>query len=466
MRSLFLKIFLAFWLTAVLIGIAPFIIWNLQPDRVVNRWRASMGEAISLYSLTAAEEWDRYGEQELVTYLQRLNVGAHIRATLFDENGHVIAGQSPPVAAQLFQRAMESDQPEFILHLNTAYVGEKVVGPSGRTYVFVAGLPRGPFGAFIRNARGEMIRWSVSILVSGLICYLLTRYLTRPILRMSNASRQLASGNLTARASPELERRRDELGELVHDFNQMAERIESLVNSQRQLISDISHELRSPLARLNVALGLARQRAGADAAGPLDRIEREAERLNEMIGKLLALARMEATTASPEGATLDVRDLITEIAEDAEFEAQECGCSVRFRTEPEGKSCLVNGNAELLRSALENVVRNAVRYTAPGTEVEIVLACTENEAVVSVRDHGPGVPEFELPNLFRPFYRVANARDRQSGGAGLGLAITERAVRLHGGSVRAINASGGGLIIEICLPAVPAPVTRETMAAG
>ncbi len=283
-----------------------------------------------------------------------------------------------------------------------------------------------------------------------MICYLLTLYLTRPILRLRQATHELSSGDLSARAPAQLERRRDELGELVHDFNQMADRIELLMTSQRHLISDISHELRSPLARLNVALGLARQRAGAEATSSLDRIEREAERLNEMIGKLLSLARMQGAAGPPEQSRVQLDEIVKEVAEDAEFEAQERNCAVRVVGDIK---CSTEGSPELLRSAVENVVRNAVRYTAAGSEVEITLANCDSSAEITVRDHGPGVPDTELQNLFRPFYRVANARERETGGVGLGLAITDRAVRLHGGTVAAANAPGGGLVVKIRVPA-------------
>jgi two-component system, OmpR family, sensor histidine kinase CpxA len=237
----------------------------------------------------------------------------------------------------------------------------------------------------------------------------------------------------------------------------MAERIENLVNAQSRLLNDISHELRSPLARLNVALGLARQRTGADAAGTLDRIEREAMRLNELIGRLLMLARLEG--GEPAGDEIRVRldVLLGDILEDAEYEAQGRHCRVICRS---ADPCVVLGNPALLRSAIENVVRNALRYTAEGTEVEVRLDCltegNDARAVIHVMDSGPGVPEESLEKLFRPFYRLADARDRQTGGVGLGLSITERAVRLHGGSVKAMNRPGGGLLVEIRLPALPA----------
>ena len=268
------------------------------------------------------------------------------------------------------------------------------------------------------------------------------------------AQKELAAGNLGARAGAAMERRRDELGQLVRDFNQMADRIEVLLDSERQLIRDISHELRSPLARLNVALGLARQRAGAEAAPQLDRIEREAERLNEMIGRLLTLARLEGAAAPPEQEPISLSELIREVAQDAGFEAESRHCSVQVNAADE---CTTLGSPDLLRSAVENVVRNAVRYTAEGTEVQIDLTCAGSDgtqwASIRVRDQGPGLPESELSNVFRPFYRVANARERETGGTGLGLAISERAVRLHGGTIRASNAPGGGLLVEMRLPA-------------
>jgi two-component system, OmpR family, sensor histidine kinase CpxA len=459
MRSLFLKIFLSFWIAGVLVSLGAVITWNLQPEVVVRRWRTAMGEAASLYAQGAAAEFEERGLQGVTNYLQRLDTSAYIHAALLDENGTLIAGTAPRAAVGLMKLAGESGQPEFSVRNDRAYAAIRIVGPSGRAYMFAASMPRGPMGALGIGMRA--LRWVVSILVSGLICYLLTLYLTRPVLRLRTASHQIAGGNLSARAAPVMEKRRDEIGELVRDFNQMAERIESLVNSQRQLISDISHELRSPLARLNVALGLARQRAGSSAAAPLDRIEREAERLNEMIGKLLALARMQAAAGLPEKTRMKLDELLRDIAADAEFEAQARDSAVRMINAGEG--CEVIGSPELLRSALENVVRNAIRYTEGGTDVEISVGAADDQAVITVRDHGPGVPESEMPNLFRPFYRVAGARERETGGTGLGLAITYRAVNLHGGNVRAANAEGGGLAVEVRLPLAP-PVAASAVA--
>ncbi len=310
---------------------------------------------------------------------------------------------------------------------------------------------------------GELtLRLLAVFLTAGILCYGLARYLTAPVLRLRDATHQLAGGDLSVRVGPAVGKRRDELADLGRDFDVMAERIESLLTTQRQLLSDVSHELRSPLARLNVALALARQRSGDEAAGPLDRIETEAERLNVLIGRVLALARLESGVTAPEFVHVDLSRLVDDIAVDADFEAKAKKAAVTLAfSEP----CSVQGNEPLLRSAIENVVRNAIRYTDSGTDVEIGLALADivaddsvgdgaasSCAVVSVRDHGPGLPEDQLVHLFEPFYRIADSRDRESGGTGLGLSITERAVRLHGGTVEARNAADGGLIVEIRLP--------------
>jgi two-component system sensor histidine kinase CpxA len=227
----------------------------------------------------------------------------------------------------------------------------------------------------------------------------------------------------------------------------MAERLESMVRAQQRLLGDISHELRSPLARLGVALGLARQRSGAEANGALDRIERESDNLNEMISHLLTLTRLESGTDGRKRTDVDLAALVKEVADDADFEARSLNRAVQVVS---SDSCSIKGVEELLRSAVENVVRNAVRYTPEGTAVEVALHRQNGHAVISVRDRGNGVPEEALDKIFRPFYRTEDARDRQSGGGtGLGLAITERAVRMHGGSVQAVNAVDGGLSVEM-----------------
>jgi signal transduction histidine kinase len=290
----------------------------------------------------------------------------------------------------------------------------------------------------------------IFLVVGGGICYLLAWRLTAPVRRLRQAVQQLANGDLTARTGITRGQRGDEISELGGDFDRMAERIESLLLSQKQLVRDISHELRSPLARLQVALGLARRKASADAEQALNRIEQEAERLNGMIGELLTLSLLENGSALTQAEPVDLRELLDEVVQDADFEAAESNRRVLMFAKAGPP---VSGNRELLRRAVENVIRNGVRYTDEGTTVEVLLdQDQQNHVVIRVRDHGPGVPEAMLEAIFQPFCRVEEARDRQSGGTGIGLAITARTVALHGGMVTAGNRPEGGLEVLIRLP--------------
>lgn len=292
-------------------------------------------------------------------------------------------------------------------------------------------------------------QWTVAIGVSGLVCLLLTRYLAAPIVSVRAISRELASGNLEVRVGAGLELRRDEIGGLVRDFNAMASRIEQLVSQQRQLLYDISHELRSPLARLNVALDL--EREGNKSNPVLDQMEQDLNAMNEMIGRILTVAKLDAYVEPSSTEEVNLPDLVAEVVQNATFEAQRRGVTLKSSI-PESEWRVV-GNAALLYSAVENAVRNAIQYTAPETAVAVSVSVnTDQQMCVRVSDCGPGVPESELENIFRPFYRVEESRDRSIGGTGLGLAITERIVRLHKGTIGARNQSPQGLLIEIVLP--------------
>ena len=299
----------------------------------------------------------------------------------------------------------------------------------------------------------------------AIICYVSARYLASPATKLRRATRLLAAGDLSARVGSQMGRRRDELADMGRDFDAMAERIETLVASERRLteserrtveaqqrlLADISHELRSPLARIAYALDLAGSSADEETRRYLERIQRESARLNELIGQLLTLARLDVAAEEAErSATLvDLAKIVSEVCQDADFEAKGRGQKVHLlHNDP----CEVRGKADLLRSAIENVVRNAVRHSPQNGTVEVALSCNQKQILIAVRDFGAGVPEELLPELFRPFYRVAQARERESGGAGLGLSITERAIRFHGGKVQAKNAQGGGLLVELTLP--------------
>jgi two-component system, OmpR family, sensor histidine kinase CpxA len=451
MHSLFLKIFLWFWITVLATGIALAATWIiLQPRNVPSSSQAVLAGVARAYGIAAVDELERQGVPAASAYIQQINEKSHLRSCLFDASRHAISGTDCALFEGIFPgSAPIGEDAEFSLRHGFMRIFTKVQGGSGREYIYAvaAAEHRGPPAGI--GLLGVALRWSVTLIVSALICYLLTRYLTAPILRLREASQQLAQGDLSSRAAVDMERRRDELGSLVQDFNAMAARIEQLVSGQRQLIYDISHELRSPLARLNVALDLARERKGNEPA--FDHMEQDLERLNEMIDRILTVARLDSSAMPVAMSQVDLGELVSQIARDADLELGKSGGAVRLTMQGQ---FFVHGNSELLYSAIENVVRNAIRYTGAGNPVEVSVANQDTPSVVRivVRDHGPGVPESELANIFQPFYRIADDRNRQSGGAGLGLAIASRVVRTHGGTISARNVQPGGLEVEIALP--------------
>ncbi|HMS11416.1 MAG TPA: ATP-binding protein, partial [Pyrinomonadaceae bacterium] len=323
---------------------------------------------------------------------------------------------------ELVGRTMQSGAVELELNSSeSALAARQFQTSEGTEYTLIIRWTRPQPVQVFGETRLRYARWIGLLITALIVCYLLALYLTSPIRKLREAAQRLADGELDTRVADRVGRRGDELSGLARDFDLMAERIESLINSQKTLSRDISHELRSPLARLNVALEIAKKKANNETHPSLERIETESNRLNEMIGRLLTLSRLETGTDDFERTPVNLRKLVEQVAADAQFEAAAKGRSVKVLKLDE---CNLHGSESLLRSAVENVLRNALKYTHPETTVEVELEAKNGNASIVVRDHGGGVPEEQLKNLFRPFYRVSEARDRGSGGTGLGLAIT------------------------------------------
>jgi len=450
MRSLFLRIFLSFWLAlALFVVLAILATAAMRPTRQISAVEALqprfLGEAVDAYQSG--------GSGKLREYLRSLHDTQRIHAILFNEQGNLVGH---PIAPWFTEVANGQRHTADTLwgHLNPHFQMLKVsmTGQDGHRYTLVTELPPGETAMFGPNGIPGL-GILIAVLTSGIVCYFLARYLTSPIIRLRQATQKLASGDLSARVGGRISSSSDEISQLVRDFDKMAEQIETLVNAQSRLLKDISHELRSPLARLTVALELARQRTGPDAQSVLDRISLESSRMNELIGSLMTISRLESGAREIRKTAVNLEQVVDEVTRDAAFEAQARNCQVEAEILDE---LPVVGDPALLRSAIENVVRNATRYTPEGTTVkiraEIAKRGSLREAVIRVSDAGPGVPEDSLDKIFRPFYRIDDARVRSTGGVGLGLAITDQAVRLHGGSVRASNLPEGGLNVEIRLP--------------
>lgn len=454
MRSLFLKIFLYFLLIILLVSSTVIILTffrdqEFPPLAHQNFARAAMEE----YGREAIRAFEHKGLDELGEYVEKLQQESGIQLVLFDRSAQPLSRKMVPRRMQhMAQRALRSGEVVFPMMGARNGLASQVQGRSGTTYVVAMTLPERPsrrhfFTGIIHGSLG----WHLLILlvVTAGVCYLLARSLTSPISQLRQATRKFAAGDLSTRIGHQI-KGKNELSGLAHDFDDMAVKIEGLIGAQKNLLRDISHELRSPLARLGIALELARQQgspSGREKA--LERIELEAERMNTMIGQLLSLTRFESGVSDVQFQRIELNQLLESLIQDANYEAERRQCQVIIKAEgPQ----FFNGSPELLKQALENVIRNAVKYTDDSTAVEIKMNKENGNLLIEILDHGPGVPEESLDKLFEPFYRVADARDRQTGGTGIGLAIAERSIRLHGGVIAAENQPEGGLCVKISLP--------------
>jgi two-component system sensor histidine kinase CpxA len=416
-----------------------------NPDQLPFTWpRVGKGAIISA-GRAAAEAYERGGREELARDLRFLTQDTGLEGSLFDASRRDLSGSNAQIQIplELWSRPIG----DLLLRGRDRLAAVQVVTVSGQSYAFVARVPRRePTGFWSRMFVGALI------ITGALLCYLLARHITMPVAQLRTLTSNFSRGDFSARMTlPNVLQRKDEIGGLARDFNVMASRIEMLVNAQHRLIADVSHELRSPLTRLRLALGLLRRRKETDPQISLARMEREVERLDLLISQLLTLSRLESLSQPPRMEALDLGALVKEVSADADFEATSMDRSVQLL---ECADCRVMGEADLIRSAIENVVRNALKYSHSNTTVEIrLIRCPGNgTATIAVQDEGPGVPGEMLRHIFEPFYRVDEARDRQTGGAGLGLAITHRIVILHGGTIAAANREPSGLDVRITVP--------------
>jgi len=452
--NLFVKIFLWFLAAlALMVGVMVFLNWTVQTEPVVSRWRVSVTNNTNIWAETAAQIYASQGEAGMTEFLSRVRRPQSVsEVDLIGENGatYLSEGVNADDHHDLVAKALASDGVEIESQDETALSARQIRLSNGERYVFIVRWERPKFTPFFGDSPWRYFRYGALLLTAFLLCWALARYLASPIGKLRQATQKLADGDLSSRVAGQVGRRRDELASLAKDFDVMAERIETLITSQKRLSRDVSHELRSPLARMNVALEIAKQKSNGETSPVLQRIETESQRLNDMISRLLTLSKLETGSKDFDRRELNLKTLVEQVSADADFEANAKNKSVQV---VRADNCRVMGSDSLIRSAVENVLRNAVRYTKEGTAVEVSLTNGNGRAVVKIVDHGSGVPEAELENLFKPFYRVGEARDRGSGGTGLGLAIAEQAVLAHDGTISARNADDG-LVVELILNCV------------
>jgi two-component system sensor histidine kinase CpxA len=299
--------------------------------------------------------------------------------------------------------------------------------------------------------QGTALRLVAAALISALISYFLARSLVMPLEELSKASRKIAAGDLATRVSKTMPSRHDEIGQLAKDFDIMTSRLQAMQQANQRLMQDVSHELRSPLARLSVALEIARKKGVGEIGSEIDRITLESERLGTLVNDVLGLLRESSETIPRFDEDLDLSALMSDLVEVVNYEVPEGKPGISWQPTP---PCAFHGDRELLWRAMENLLRNALRHTDPerGVLLDLIVSKRKSSVRLEVRDFGSGVPKGELEKIFEPFYRVQESRDRSSGGHGLGLSIAANAVHMHGGSIQASNAQDGGLVVSITLP--------------
>jgi two-component system sensor histidine kinase CpxA len=299
---------------------------------------------------------------------------------------------------------------------------------------------------FRPGGRGLLVAfWLV---VGAAVSLILARFIVVPVRRLQSAEQKVAAGDMSVRVAHTVGKRTDDIARLARDFDVMTERVDTLMQSQQRLMRDVSHELRSPLARLQALLSIARQKADAENTEQIDRMESELERLDELIGEILAFSRLAAQETLARHPT-DIVDLVQNIVDDAIIEAQTASKQIHLQG-PE--RCVIDLDSGLIQSAVENVIRNALRYTAQGIAADVVIAEETQRVRIVVDDRGPGIPEEAIDKIFEPFYRVEGSKSIHAGSGGIGLAIAKRSIELHGGTITARNREEGGLRIEIVLP--------------
>lgn len=443
MSKLFWKIFLTMWLSIVGFSAAIGLIndklarnqWAEEPATTFARGMYRVGQRLKA---SLAEEGVEAARREL------LEIPRMSRSFVYvvDEQGQELLRR---------ERAFEA-----LRERNSRMEAEAVTAAGGgeMTVYLVDRIP--PTTILAPGPEGTALRILAGALISALVSFFLARSLTAPLEALRQATRRIASGHLEARVGAGIPQRQDEFGQLAEDFNLMAGRLQLMQQANRRLLRDVSHELRSPLARLSVALEIARGK-GADGIKPeLDRIELESARLETLVNDVLGLLRESSEHSPKQDQDLDLAELLTELVEVVNYEVPQDHAGIRWK--PDG-AVPYHGDRELLWRTMENLLRNALRHTDParGVELELGTRPDEPQVEIRVRDHGPGVPETELEKIFEPFYRVQESRDRHTGGHGIGLAIASAAVARHGGRVLAENAADGGLVMRVTLPRARPP---------
>jgi len=444
-RSLFWRILASFWLAIALVAGLSILLGHMLNQ---DAWILSRHPGLNTLAAEWTQTYETQGEEAAQDILEQRKRQYHIDVQVLNETGDpVVRGTFPRRAAAFEARQNNDDRRLPWRRLTDEITSEK----TGDTYLFIYRIPHPELDAWHR----ESLLWPLSALgialvVLTLFSLLVTFSITRPLSRLRGAVHDLGQTTYQQNSLAKLANRRDEFGVLATDFNRMGARLQSLIGSQRQLLRDVSHELRSPLARLRIALALA-ERANPEEREKLwPRLTRECDRLEALISEILVLARVDADNASAE--EVDLNALLATLQKDAQLSSPEQ--TVRLQAESQMN---LKGWPTMIERAVDNLLRNAQRFNPSDQPIELQAARQGERIVISVRDHGPGVQAEHLSQLAEPFYR---APGQTAAGHGLGLAIAKRAAERHGGTLTLANHPQGGFVASLELPLVPGVVVQ------
>ena len=438
MHSLFWKLFLTMWLSIV--GFSAAIGWlndTLAREQWAEEPSNTFARGLVRISQRAQQALQTEGREGLRRELLSIPRMTRSHIYIVDEDDQEVLRRDAALE-QLSERRTAMDTTSF-------------EDSEGRPYTVYTVNRNPPSTILAPGPEGTALRLAAAAVISAIISFFLARSLATPLGELRRASRKIASGDLATRVGGAIPERKDEIGQLARDFDVMATRLQSMQNANQRLLSDVSHELRSPLARLNVALAIARQKGTGEIESEIDRIALESERLETLVNDVLGLLRETSEAAANLDEDMDLTELLSDLVDVVNYEAPEDSPGIRWQP---GDAHPFHGDRELLWRAMENLLRNALRHTDPeqGVVLDLKHRRRKSSYQITVRDFGDGVPPEELEKIFEPFYRIQESRDRGSGGHGLGLSIAANAVRRHGGRIEAKNDPGGGLEVIISLP--------------
>ena len=441
MRSLYWKIFLFFWLTVIITMAA---VAALTGTIIKNRQAVESHQVIAL-AMDAADIFEQKGHQALTKKLQNIEKRYNIRAFMLDEQNRPISKVNLP--KDWLSLALPLTPNRFIERTKRGLRVYRISSTSGEKYVFIARVfTDNSYQGWLKHLPGLQV--TTALLIVALFTTFITWRITTPLASLRRTTNAFARGKFDTRVEDKVLSRKDEISQLGQSINHMAERTSLLLNNQQRLFRDISHELRTPLARQQIALEILARKLEDKDQGDIERIEREIDRMSILIDQVLTLLRLEQGESQPEASEYDIAELIRLVVHDATYEAQNEN-KIQLDLPP---SLTLQGYPEATSRALENIIRNAIRYTGDKGKVYIQVQRTKGWVDIAIADDGPGVPESALANLFEPFFRVDESRNQQAGGYGIGMAIAEQSMRSQGGSISASNRPQGGLEVTLRLP--------------